>query len=170
MSKTSKNKMTKDTIPKGFTVSMALVDMLPVLFFGLSAIRVGQLFHSAIFVLGALVCLVSGVIKVLWKLIAARSGCNIWPMFVQMRIAMPIGFLLLLAALAIDRANLNGAAILAGLCGVPSCIFFALGLIGMVLMGVFAARMDSSDPKVNWMEQGINGCAQLCILIGLLLV
>ena len=39
----------------------------------------------------------------------------------------------------------------------------------MILMLVFAFRMDSSDPKVNWMEQTVNGFAQLCFFIGLLL-
>ena len=165
-----RNKMTKDTIPEGFSVSMALVDLVPVLFFGLSALRVGGLFRSRLFVIGALICLLSGVVKVVWKLIAACGRRNIWPMFVQMRIAMPIGFLLLLAALIVDRANLSGAAIIAGLCSVPACIFFALGLIGMVLMSVFAVRLDSADPKSNWIEQAVNGVAQICFFVGLLLV
>lgn len=164
------NKMTKDTVPEGFSVVMALVDLLPVVFFGLSAVRVGRLFQSALFVTGALICLLSGVVKVLWKLIAAVSRRNIWPMFVQMRIFMPVGFLLLLAALIAGRAKLCSAAILAGICGFPACVFFALGALGMVCMCVFARRLDSSDPRANWLEQGVNALAQICIYIGLLLV
>lgn len=34
-----KNKMTKDTIPEGFSVPLAVFDLIPVIFFGLSAIR-----------------------------------------------------------------------------------------------------------------------------------
>ena len=153
------NKMTKDTVPEGVSVVMALVDLIPVVFFGLSAVRVGRLFQSALFVTGALICLLSGVVKVLWKLIAAVSRRNIWPMFVQMRIFMPVGFLLLLAAL-----------IAGGICGFPACVFFALGALGMVCMCVFARRLDSSDPRANWLEQGVNALAQICIYIGLLLV
>ena len=164
------NKMTKDAIPEGFTLSMALVDLIPVVFFGLSAIRAGSLFHSRLFVAGALVCLVSGLVKVLWKLIAAVSRKNIWPLFVQMRILMPMGFLILLAALIAGRANLHWPAILAGLTCFPACIFFGAGVLGMTLMFVFDFRMDSSDPKVNWLEQGVNGIAQLCFFLGLLLV
>ena len=153
------NKMTKDTVPEGFSVVMALVDLIPVVFFGLSAVRVGRLFQSALFVTGALICLLSGVVKVLWKLIAAVSRRNIWPMFVQMRIFMPVGFLLLLAAL------------IAGiLLGIFLIMFFALGALGMVCMCVFARRLDSSDPRANWLEQGVNALAQICIYIGLLLV
>ena len=44
------------------------------------------------------VCLVSGVVTVLWKGIAAVTRRNIWPMFVQMRVFMPAGFALIAAA------------------------------------------------------------------------
>lgn len=164
------NKITKHTVPEGFSVSLALVDLLPVLFFGLSAIRIGSLFSSTCFMLGAGICLISGIVKVLWKLIAALFRKNIWPMFVQMRILMPVGFLILLAALVIDRGHLNGSAILAGLTSFPACVFFGLGVLGMILMTFFAFRLDSSDPRANWLEQGVNGIAQACFFIGLLLV
>ena len=170
MGRKARNRMTKDTIPKGFSVSMALADLIPVVFFGLSAVKAGSLFHSALFMAGAVICLFSGVVKVGWKLIAAVSQRNIWPMFVQMRILMPVGFLTMLIALAVDRAGLNGEAMLAGLTGFPACLFFLVGALGMILMLVFAFRMDSSDLKVNWMEQAVNSLAQICFFIGLLLV
>ena len=169
MSRKARNRMTKDTIPEGFSVPMALVDLIPVVFFGLSTMKAGSLFHSGLFMAGAVVCLLSGVVKVGWKLIAAVSKRNIWPMFVQMRILMPAGFLMLLAALIVDRAGLNGEAMLAGLTGFPACIFFLAGALGMILMTVFAFRMDSSDPKVNWMEQTVNSLAQISFFVGLLL-
>lgn len=165
-----KNKITKDTVPEGFSVPLALTDMIPVMFFGLSAVRIGTLFHSTLFISGAIICLVSGAVKVLWKLIAAVSRKNIWPMFVQMRIAMPIGFLVLIAALVADRASLSSAAILSALLGFPACVFFGAGAIGMILMMIFAFAMDSSDPRSNWLEQAVNGAAQICFFVGLLLV
>ena len=165
-----KNKITRDTIPEGFGVPLALTDMIPVVFFGLSAVKLGSMLHSGLFIAGALICLVSGVVKVLWKLIAAVSGKNIWPMFVQMRIAMPIGFLLLPAALIAERANLRGEAILAGLLGFPACAFFGAGALGMILMMIFAFALDSSDVRSNWLEQSVNGAAQICFFVGLLLV
>ena len=79
-------------------------------------------------------------------------------------------WVLLLAALIAGRAKLCSAAILAGICGFPACVFFALGALGMVCMCVFARRLDSSDPRANWLEQGVNALAQICIYIGLLLV
>lgn len=47
--------------------------------------------------------------------------------------------------------------------------FFLAGALGMILMLIFAFRMDSSDPKVNWMEQTVNSLAQICFFIGLML-
>ena len=81
-----------------------------------------------------------------------------------------VKILLLLAALIAGRAKLCSAAILAGICGFPACVFFALGALGMVCMCVFARRLDSSDPRANWLEQGVNALAQICIYIGLLQV
>lgn len=90
-------------------------------------------------------------------------------MFVQMRVLMPVGFLTMFAALIVDRAGLNGEAMLAKLSGFPACLFFLAGALGMILMLVFTFRMDSSDPKVNWMEQTVNSLAQICFFIGLML-
>ena len=170
MSRKARNRMTKDTIPEGFSVPMALVDLLPVVFFGLSAVKAGSLFQSTLFMAGAAVCLLSGVVKAGWKLIAAVSRRNIWPMFVQMRILMPVGFMTMLIALIVDRAGLNGEAMRAGLTGFPACLFFLAGALGIAMMVIFAFCMDSSDPKVNWMEQTVNSLAQICFFIGLLLV
>ena len=153
MGRKVRKRMTKDTIPEGFSVPMVLVDLIPVVFFGLSAVKAGSLFHSTLYMAGAVICLLSGVVKVGWKLIAAVSQRNIWPMFMQMRVLMPVGFL----------------AMLAGLTGFPSCVFFLAGALGMVTMTVFAFQIDSSDPKVNWMEQTVNSLAQICFFIGLLL-
>ena len=77
MSRKARNRMTRETIPEGFSAPMAFVDLLPVVFFGLSAVKTGNLFHSGLFVAGAVVCLLSGVVKVGWKLIAAVSQRNI---------------------------------------------------------------------------------------------
>lgn len=165
-----KNKITKDTVPEGFSIGLALMDFLPVVLFGLSAIRVGSLIHSGLFIAGALLCLVSGLLKVLWKIIAAAAKRNIWALFLQMRILMPVGFLLLLAALIQSRALLHGGAILAALFRFPACPFFAAGFLGMGLMLVFAFRLDSGNPRANWVEQTVNSLAQLCFFLGLLLV
>lgn len=163
-----KQKITKDTVPEGFTLALALEDALPVLLFGVSTVLLGLRYKSVLFVFGALLCFWAGAAKVIWKLIVVRKKKNVWWLFMQMRLVMPAGFLLMLLSLFTDGASLSG--ILAGLCSFPSVIFFALGVLGMALMGVFAKKLDSADPRANKLEQGTNTAAQLCFFLGILLL
>ena len=165
----SKPKMTKDTIPENFTLSLALVDALPVLFFGGSMILTGLLFGSPLFLLGAALCFWAGAAKVLWKIVIVTKKKNIWWMFLQMRIVMPLVFLLMILAVILNRNAINLPAVFAAVSSLPSVIFFAIGVTGMVLMGVFAAKLDPADVRSNWIEQLTNAIAQASIFTGLLL-
>ena len=164
----NKPKMTKDTIPENFTLSLALVDALPVLFFGGSMILIGLLFGSLLFLIGAALCFWAGAAKVLWKIIVVARKKNVWWMFLQMRIVMPVGFALMILAVILNRSEINLPAVLASVLSFPSVIFFAAGVIGMVLMGVFAAKLDSADVRSNWIEQLTNAIAQASIFTGIL--
>ena len=166
----SKPQMTKDTIPENFTLSLAMVDALPVLFFAGSMILIGLIFSSPLFLLGAGLCFWAGAAKVLWKIIVAARKKNIWWLFLQMRIVMPVGFALMLLAVILNRNTVDLSAVLASVISLPSVIFFAVGIIGMILMGVFAAKLDSSDVRSNWIEQLTNAVAQTAIFVGILLL
>ena len=48
-----KAKMIKDIVPEGFTMMLALVDALPVIFFAGSMFLIGQRFSSKLFMLWA---------------------------------------------------------------------------------------------------------------------
>lgn len=162
-------KMTKDTVPEDFTRGLVVVDAIPVILFGMNCILIGRLLDSVPFIFGAVLALVSGALKVLWKLIVVIKRRNIWPLFLQMRIAMPIGFAVMLLGfvlvLVFRREILTGIHF-----GIPSLICFGIGLLGMILMGVFAAKLDSSDKKSNWIEQITNAVSQAAILIGLCVI
>ena len=164
----NKPKMTKDTIPENFTLPLALVDALPVLFFGGSMILIGLLFGNPLFLIGAALCFWAGAAKVLWKIIVVTQKKNIWWMFLQMRIVMPLGFLLMLLAVILNRKAIDLHAVFAAVVSFPSVIFFAAGLIGMALMGIFAVKLDSADVRSNWIEQLTNGIAQAAIFTGIL--
>ena len=166
----NKPKMTKDTIPENFTLSLALVDALPVLFFGGSMILIGLLFGSPLFLIGAALCFWAGAAKVLWKIIVVTKKKNIWWMFLQMRIVMPLGFVLMIFSVILNRNAIDLSAVLAAVVSLPSVIFFAIGVTGMVLMGVFSAKLDSADVRSNWIEQLANGIAQAAVFVGLLLL
>lgn len=165
----SRAKMKKDVIPEDFTLALAAVDAIPVVFFGASMVVIGRMFSSGLFLLGALLCLFAGVAKVLWKIIVVLKRKNIWWLFLQMRILMPVGFALMLAGTVLNAGKINGKAVLAAALGFPSVIFFAVGIAGMGLMMVFGAKLDSSDVRANWIEQLTNGIAQMAFFIGLLL-
>lgn len=40
----------------------------------------------------------------------------------------------------------------------------------MILMSVFAVRLDSSDSRANWLEQVVNGASQASFFLGLLMM
>ena len=165
----SKEKINKNTIPEGFTVGMATVDMLPVIFFGLTAIMYGLIMNQWLITAGAVVCFVSGLLKVLWKYIVALKKKNIWWMFLQMRICMLPGFLLMLLSVFLRRDTVSLSGIWAAVTAAPQCFFFGAGAAGMALMLVFGFTLDSGSVKANWIEQLTNGLAQLCIFAGLLI-
>ena len=54
----------------------------------------------------------------------------------------------------------------------PLChlLFFIIGICGMILMFIFGAKLDKTDVKSNWIEQCTNLVAQLCFLLGIILV
>lgn len=166
----SNNKISRSAVPEGFTLSLAFVDALPVIFFAGTMILISFIFKSAIFLIGALLCFYAGAAKVLWKIIVVLKRKNVWWLFMQMRIVMPIGFLLMIVALIVGREALDGAVVIQAITSLPQVVFFGLGILGMIMMMVFAFRLDSSDARSNWIEQITNGLAQLCIFIGTLLI
>ncbi len=169
MRKNMKPKMTKEIVPEGFTVSLVLVDAMPVLFFCASMIVISRLFSGGLFLIGAVLCFLAGAAKVLWKLIVVWKKKNIWFLFLQMRILMPIGFTLMLVSLVANRSAISLAGVWGAFMHMPSLLFFLIGILGMVLMMVFAVKLDSSDVRANWIEQLTNGVAQAAFFVGLLL-
>lgn len=170
MSKQDRQIVTKDTVPDNFTLKLALVDAIPVIFFGASMVVISMLFSSSLFLIGALLCLFAGTCKVLWKIVVVIMKKNIWFLFVQMRITMPLGFLLMIISLVVNRNRIHLSSMAAGFTSFPSVIFFIIGIVGMVFMSVFAVKLDNADVKANWIEQITNGIAQIAFFIGLVML
>ena len=152
-----------------FTLRLALVDALPVLFFGAAAVILGWKLKSALFFIGALICLLAGTGKVLWKLILALKGKDVRLLGAQLRYLMPAGFLLMLIGVitanrTVTRALLHAAT------GLPSAAFFIAAVIGLGGMVMCARKFDRRDVRGNWIEQIINAAAQACAMIGVLLL
>ena len=161
-------KITKDMVPEGFTMSLAIVDAIPVLLFAVAIIILGmKAGFSPLIMLGGFLVFLGGAIKVLWKMIVAAKQKNVYWMYQQMGPVMGVGFLLIVIGCILSRAELKAA--FANI-GPASIVFFAFWFFGMSLMGFFAKKLDSSDPKSNWIEQGTNGVAELCLCIALALL
>ena len=152
-----------------FTLSLALADALPVLFFGVAAAILGVKLRSAVFIVGAALCLLAGAGKVVWKLLIALRGKDVAVLGAQLRYVMPLGFLLMLAgAVLADHETVR--ALLHAAVRLPSAGFFALTIVGLIAMIVCAKRFDRRDVRGNWIEQIINAAAQACAMVGVLLL
>ena len=150
------------------SIPMALTDAIPVIFFGASAVFISMIYGSVIFCVGAALCIAAGLGKVAWKLIKAVSSRDIRPLFVQMRMLMPLGFVLIIASLFIDGADFP--AIWKNITGFPCIILFAAGCVGMAAMIILAAAADPGNSRANWTEQAVNSAAQLCFLLGIIII
>ena len=155
-------------VPDDFTLGLALTDSLPVIFFGISMLLISHIFGSKLFFAGALLSFLGGAGKVLWKVIVVLRKKNIWPLFIQMRITMPIGFALMILAVILNRKMIDLTGIWQAVISFPSIIFFAIGVLGMILMMIFTFALDNADPKANWIEQITNAVSQGGFLIGIL--
>lgn len=149
-----------------FSLGLALFDALPVIFFSTAMILIAMHFRVAAFIAGAICCTAAGLGKVCWKIIIAATGKDIWPLNKQLRILMPAGFALMIAGLVIGMDRKLWQTL--GVCVVsfPAVLLFGITVVGMVLMGIFAKKLDGTKVKSNWIEQITNAIAQGCFLLG----
>lgn len=162
-------KLNKNSIPQDFSLSLAIVDSIPVIFFGINCTLIGLALKSVIFVIGSILCFLAGMGKVIWKIVVATKKKNIWPLFVQLRILMPLGFLLIILGIIFSRANLDFDFLWRTITQMPKILFLILGLLGMFLMMIFAFALDNSKIRSNWIEQITNSISQISFFILILL-
>lgn len=157
----------KAPVPEGFTLSLALVDAVPVLLFGAAAVVFGSRVESPVFVAGAVLALLGGAGKVCWKLVIALAKQNLAWLGKQMRITMPVGFALMLVGCALRWSAV--ATFAPTLLRLPSAALLVAWVACMVAMGWFAGHLEQTDVRSNWVEQLTNACGQACLLAALLL-
>ena len=151
-----------------FTLSLALFDAIPVLLFSAAAIIAGYNLNSTLFLIGAVICTLSGTMKVIWKITVAATQKDLKPLNIQMRFLMPCGFLLIIIGLIIDAPKINFKLIGANATSMPAILFYFITITGMILMSIFAFKLDSTKAKSNWTEQITNAVAQLALLFGVI--
>ena len=154
---------------EGFTIGLALVDAIPVLSFGISMVIIASRFPSPLFMIGAILSVLGGCCKVVWKLVL-----GIWKKdlrwinkpFVPM---MAGGFLLLIISLIVGFGKIDWAGVGMAVLSFPSVLFFAawIGLMGF--MGWYRKhKFSNEDAKSNWTAQVVNALGQTCLLLGIL--
>jgi hypothetical protein len=136
-----------DSVPEGFTLSMALMDCLPVAFFGVGAGVLATRFDSALFRVGVVLVVLAGVLKVSWKLVLALARRDVRFLNRQMRYLMPVGFVLAVIALVVDRAKWSPAAVLAHVTAMPSLLFLVAGTCGDVSHGLVCPSLGRPRRK-----------------------
>ena len=163
---------------EGFTVGLALVDAIPVIFFSLSLILIATALSGTgitfwVVLIGAIAIALAGLCKVLWKLLLGLKVGNV--KFLN-KIFVPFmagGFMVALVGAIIGTfmKAISWAGVFKAIISVPAVIFFALGFCGMGVMGYVKSqnkREDfNKDAKKNWIAQFVNGFAQGMMFLGI---
>ena len=154
---------------EGFTISLALVDAIPVLFFGASMILIAVRFNSPLFIIGAILSTLAGCCKVAWKLILATSRKDVkWlnKCFVPMQAA---GWLLMIISFVLRFKKINWNGVLSAVTSLPSLILFILWIVMMgVMVWYRKTRFKNEDAKKNWTAQIINAVGQAALFFAIL--
>lgn len=154
---------------KDFTLSLACFDALPVVLFSASVIIFAINFNNPLFTTGAVICIISGSLQVLWKILVAGKGRDIQILNKQMFYTMTAGILLAAIGIKNGTDNFEAGTFWAKVTSLPCSVFFSVAFVGMALMSIFARTLDSTKAKSNWIEQITNTIAQGALLIGIIL-
>jgi len=151
----------------GFSLSLAVVDVIPILLFLLMGSLAAKKIDSPLLLIASIICVLAGMMKVIWKILLAAGKGDRHLLPVLFRIFMPAGFALIIAALL--RQSKKTAALIAGMSAFPSLIFLILGTAGMAAMLIFAFKIDRKNVRGNWLEEYTNifmqGMFLICILL-----
>ena len=153
-----------------YTVGLALLDAIPVLFFGGSMLLVAQMFGYKLFMVGAVIAFVGGALQALWKLFLGWKKKDIPILHLLFPPALAIGFMLMMLGLLFGRELLNFPAMLAAVTGMPSLVLFIVGVVGLFVMAYLSKKLDRKSPKQNWIAPTVNAVAEACIFFALLLI
>ena len=164
---------------EGFTVGLALVDAIPVIFFSLSMIIIATALAGSgiafwVVLIGAILIVLSGLCKVLWKLFL---GLKIGDIKILNKIFVPFmasGFMIAIVGAIVGTFThaIKWGGVLKAIVSLPALIFFVLGFCGMGVMGYVKSTNKreefNKDAKKNWIAQCVNGLAQGMLFLGIL--
>lgn len=154
---------------KNISIGMGLMDFIPVLLFAVSMFLLARIYPSPLFYVGAVLCILAGVGKVLWKLLLAITRKNIKFLNKQLRIVLPAGFLLMIISLILGRGKVSFPGMWALVKAFPGRYAFGFSILGFTAMGILGVNLDATKKRSQWIEQSVNTVAQLSLLFGVFL-
>lgn len=125
-----------------FSLVLALVYAIPVLCFSAAMLVVAGRFRNIPFLAGAVLCTLAGACKVIWKILIAVKQIDIEILSKQMRIVMPLGFVLIIIGLVAGMNSEMWKQLGKSIISFPAVIPFGVTLLGVICMGVFAVKLD----------------------------
>lgn len=161
-----------------FTVALALVDAIPVIFFSLSMIIIATALAGSgvafwIFLVGAVLIVLAGLCKVLWKLLLGLKAGDVKVLNKAFVPFMASGFMIALVGAIVGTFThaISWGGVIKALIGIPAIIFFILGLCGMGVMGYVKSAQSrddfNKDAKKNWLAEFVNGFSQGMLFLGI---
>ena len=154
---------------EGFTVALALVDAVPVLFFGASMILIAAGFSSPLFMIGAVLSTLAGCCKVAWKLILGTSKKDVKWLNKCFGPLMGTGWLLILVSFIAGFKKINWSSVGAAVTGMPSLLLFIIWIAMMAAMVWYKkTHFKNEDAKKNWTAQIINCIGQAALFFAIL--
>ena len=155
---------------EGFNTKLALLDYVPVAAFGVAIALVGIRFGSVLFIIGALISLLAGIMKATWKLILGLKNKDVKWMnkyFVPMQ---SVGWLVMLLGVILNIRKINGKALLISITSLPQIIFFVLWIALLFTMSWYRKnKFKKDDAHTNWIAEIVNSCCQVSFLIAVIL-
>lgn len=156
----------KDDIKYDFSLPLAIVDILPCIFFGVAMIVLGSYLKSVLFIIGAVLCTAAGLGKVLFKILIVCKDKTVLFLSRQLRVIMPLGMALIITALFLGNGKRPSfGEIVAFIMQSPSRFLLFAGFILMAVMMVLAFTLDQTSKRSNWIEEIVNTIAQFLILL-----
>lgn len=153
-----------------FSNTLALVDAIPVVIFGVTLGIIASEIHSTVFLVGGLLSAFAGLCKVAWKFVLANFEKDIKLLTKQFRFTMPIGFLLMVIGVITKRNSINFSGVFESAISFPAVVFLALTIVTMVAMIIMAKKLDQNSAKSNWIEQGANILMQIFVLLTIIFI
>lgn len=158
------------------TVGMAVLDIVPVIFFAATTLFASWFFYlespltSIINAAGAFLAFLAGLGKVIWKFIRAIQKKDIVFFRKQFRFTMTAGFTLITAACVIFMIKVDAGYFLDRvLFNYPISIFLGIGLCFFIAMCIYGLKADFNTARANWIEEILNSLAQIFIFLYIIL-